>query len=677
MSIKINLVNQVRQTSLPAWRPLLPLFEAVMNSVQAIKDANLPASVLGRILIEVERTPDLFKEENAPICNFRVTDNGIGLDDDNFDSFNTAFSPHKLRSGGKGLGRFTWLKAFDRTKIESTFRCETGLLSRSFTFDEQYDLDDRGLPRAAASGASGTTIQLIGLRPQFATQCPRTTELFVQKFIEHFILVFLEPNCPSVTVHDLGKAFNINKIFADDYKASASAHEFEIDGRAFTLHGFRLPISRTTKHKLVYAADQRAVVSDKLEEHLPNLMSRLEDDNGRPFFYLAIVQSPYLSEHVNTNRTDFDLGTTDDADIELDLSSERLIPRADIRNRALHFIQQDLGNVIQSINAAKLERITNYIHADAPQYRILLKYAHEFIDTLSPRPSRSDMEAALHKELHNRETELRRESTRIIKEADKIDDYEEYHKRLGNFLDRYNELGVSALVQYIGHRKIILEFLQRAIELPSDSAKYPLEEVVHKLVFPMHSTSHDIPYHEQNLWMIDERLTYHSLVASDKQLRSLETSRTKSAQRGDIVIFDEKILFADVNPEEHPINSITTIEFKRPGRDNYTTTDNPLEQAFQLVDEIRNAKFQIRGRPVSVSNNVVPATVYCVCDITPTMQHVLRVYDAFVTPDKQGYYGFHRGFNAYYEVIDYNKMLRDAKKRNRIFFQKLNIPQTR
>ena len=34
------------------------------------------------------------------------------------------------------------------------------------------------------------------------------------------------------------------------------------------------------------------------------------------------------------------------------------------------------------------------------------------------------------------------------------------------------------------------------------------------------------------------------------------------------------------------------------------------------------------------------------------------------------------GYNVYYEVIDYNKMLRDATKRNRIFFDKLNLVDT-
>jgi hypothetical protein len=147
MSIRVDIINQVRQTTVPAWRPLLPLFEAVMNSFQAIKEARLPANMPGRVLIEVKREGDLFKEDHPPISGFRILDNGIGLDDENFDSFNTAFSAHKLQRGGKGLGRFTWLKAFERVEIVSTFRDDQGRHTRKFTFDEHYDLDDRGIPR--------------------------------------------------------------------------------------------------------------------------------------------------------------------------------------------------------------------------------------------------------------------------------------------------------------------------------------------------------------------------------------------------------------------------------------------------------------------------------------------------------------------------------------------------
>ena len=104
----------------------------------------------------------------------------------------------------------------------------------------------------------------------------------IQKLIEHFILIFLEPDCPKVTVVDEGKKHEINEIFEKEYKATASAHKFEIGEHKFTLHGFRLPTSRTTKHKLVYAADQRGVISDKLEDYVPNLSPRLADEDDSP-----------------------------------------------------------------------------------------------------------------------------------------------------------------------------------------------------------------------------------------------------------------------------------------------------------------------------------------------------------------------------------------------------------
>ena len=44
------------------------------------------------------------------------------------------------------------------------------------------------------------------------------------------------------------------------------------------------------------------------------------------------------------------------------------------------------------------------------------------------------------------------------------------------------------------------------------------------------------------------------------------------------------------------------------------------------------------------------------------------------TPDNLGYFGYNPSLSAYVEVISYTKLLRDAKKRNKILFDKLNLP---
>ena len=73
---------------------------------------------------------------------------------------------------------------------------------------------------------------------------------------------------------------------------------------------------KLSRHKLVYSANQRGVVSDKLEAFVPNLNTRLIDRDGNSFVYLGIVQSPYLTQHVNPARTDFDFASGDDGEVD-------------------------------------------------------------------------------------------------------------------------------------------------------------------------------------------------------------------------------------------------------------------------------------------------------------------------------------------------------------------------
>lgn len=667
--LKANLRGQVRQTFLPKWKALLPLYEATMNSVQAIHDSGRKD---GKIVIEVERDPGLGLEEHPPIGGFTIRDNGVGFNDDNFDSFNTAYSEYKLSRGGKGLGRFIWLKAFERVEIGTTFRESDSpdVWERKFVFNEDYDADNAPAT-VSQHTVTGTVVRLIGFKAPYKTECPRTIEQIAQRIVEHFVLLFLQADCPQIELHDDGSRLSLNKVFETDFRATASVHKFKIKDAEFSLHGFRITTPRVSKHRLVYAANYRGVVSDNLEDFIPNLSTRLEGPDGKSFVYLGIVQGAYLSERVNNARTDFDL-EHDDADAPSpSLFPEEIIRRSEIRSSCVSYIEADLAGIIASLNEAKAQRIREYVHDEAPQYKFLVKHIDEFIGRISPTATRPEIDAALHRELFQREVRMKQEGTRIIKEADKIVDYEEYKTRLADFMDKHNELGLSALAQYVSHRRIILDFFDRAISRKVADGKYPLEEAVHQLVFPMRTTSDDLPYYQHNLWMLDERLTYHSFVSSDKPLSSVEPIESTSAKRPDLFIFDRKMAFAE---GDHPINSIVIVEFKRPQRDDYTLGENPLGQAAEMVELVRLGRFKTeQGRPISAANEKIPAYCYLIADITPSLQKVLEGFDAIRTPDHQGYYGYHRTWGLYYEVLDYNKVLRDAQKRNRVFFERLNL----
>lgn len=668
--LKTNLRGQIRQTILPKWRPLLPLFEAVMNSVQAVQE-RVPGA--GRIVIEIERYRGLLElDETAPVHAFTIRDNGAGFNDANFDSFNTAFSEYKLARGGKGLGRFTWLKAFERVEIRSVFleKGEATPYVRTFVFDENYDPDTAGAV-PSDDPQIGTSVRLVGFREPYRSECPRSAELIAQKVVEHFLLLFLQSNCPRVELHDLAERVLANDVFRDIFKAGASVHHFELKGHPFTFHGFRLATPRLSRHRLTYAANDRGVLSENLDDHVTNLNSRLVDPQTEAsFVYLGVVQSPYLNDRVNHARTDFDIVAQDDADIPSLFEADDL-KRSEIREACLACVRDDLAEIMQAIDAEKEERVVRFVEEEAPHYKMLLRRRGEFIGKIAPNASRAEIDGALHHELYQREVALKREGRRILIEAAKLDSYEEYRASLSTFMADYNELGVSALAQHVMHRRIIIDLLERAISVKQDTGKYPLEKVVHDIIFPMRSSSDDLLYSQQNLWLIDERLNYNSFIASDLPLTQVNGLDSESRKRPDLFIFDRKIVFAE---GDHPISSVTLVEFKRPQRDDYVADSNPLDQVFDLVEEIRSGRFMDRsGRPISVTNERIPAQCYIVCDITPSLRRLLVNRDATATPDGQGFYGYHRNQNAYFEVIDYNKLLRDAKRRSRVFFEKLNV----
>jgi hypothetical protein len=561
-----------------------------MNSVQAIEDRP-EKTVPGRITVEIERLPELNVGGDPPIAGFRIKDNGVGFNDVNFDSFNTAFSEHKLPKGGKGLGRFVWLKAFERADVESVFTepdAPTPLIRR-FRFDESYDPDKATVTKAVPGTPLMTTVHLVGLREPYRGMIPRAGDQIGARLLEHFLLIFLQPGCPAVDLLDGSVRTGLNETFARDFRATASDDQFTIGNAPFTVSAFRLSTARFQRHRLIYAANHRGVLTENLDDYIPNLTTKLVDpEDGTSFTYMAVVQSPFLTQNVNASRTDFNIGQGEDADAPRARFPDD-ISKEEIRNECLSFVQRDLADILRTMNLEKEQRIRRYIHEEAPQYKVLMRHKDEWIGKVPPAFTRQDLDTILHRELHQKEVRLKQEGSRILKEGDRLDDYEEYRKRLTAFMANYNELGMAALAQHVTHRKIILELLEKAISKDVAKDAYPLERAVHHLIFPMRETSDDLLYDQQNLWIIDERLTYHSFIASDKSLLSIEHLENRSGKRPDLLVFDRRLV---IGPGEQPVSSFFLVEFKRPQRDDYTLEKNPLQQAFELVEEIRAGQFK-------------------------------------------------------------------------------------
>lgn len=670
-----SLQGQVRQTHLPKWKSLLPLFEAVMNAFQAIEEGD-PSNP--KVIINVHRENRLKIDEEPPIDGFTVVDNGIGFHDLNMDSFNTSFSTYKMDQGGKGLGRLTWIKAYGDIAIESRFfdPSDSKIYSRKFDFGINYNPDDV-LTTAVENQRPGTSVTLRGFIDPWKGEVSADIEQLARRICEHFILILMDEKCPIVEIVDGSSRLSVNNIFEKNFRSRSSTATFDIRGKAFSLISFRISEPRSSRNRIVYCADKRSVITEPLDKYLPNFNGRMTDVAGNTFVYLAVVTGSYLNERVNPARTDFLLSEQEvddlagDEGFASDLFEEE-IRRAEIRDGVLDFVQRDLSDILSDINNAKIRNIENYIKDEAPHYRILMKRAPEFIDRVPRGGTKNDIETALHKELHSLEVELKREGNKILAEAAKLDDYDEYERRIAEFLNNQNELGVAALAQYVAHRRIILDLFKKAISRDQKDNKYPLEKVVHHLIFPMRSDTDHVLFSQQNLWILDERLNYHSFVASDKELRAIEGLGVDGSKtRPDLTIFDKKIKLTE---GDQPLTSLTIVEFKRPMRNDYDDDSNPIMQVVDCVEEIRNGKaLDADGRQIQVLAAGIPVKCYLVCDITDRLKKQLKIWNATEMPGGEGYYGYHPSYKIYFEVMDYDTVLRNAERRNRMLFEKLNL----
>ncbi len=119
------------------------------------------------------------------------------------------------------------------------------------------------------------------------------------------------------------------------------------------------------------------------------------------------------------------------------------------------------------------------------------------------------------------------------------------------------------------------------------------------------------------------------------------------------------------------------FEFKKPQRDDFvnpSSQEDPVQQIVRYVNNIRDGKYKTpEGRKILVSDNT-PFYGYVVCDLTPKVESWLeREKDFKPMPDRLGWFQWRSSINLYVEVISWDKVLKDAKMRNQIFFQKLGI----
>jgi len=200
--LNINLKGRIQKVK--ASDPLLPLFEAVTNSIQAIEELD---QTDGKVLVELVRGTEngsLKLEERNPIIGFVITDNGIGFNEANIQSFCTSDSQYKANKGAKGVGRFTWLKFFPKVEVNSHFCDADGTKKRRsffFTFDGVED----ELQENSSEKSNKTTVKMTDLKFEFKDKLSPDMDNVTNSLLEHFLSYFATKSSPIITVKDGGE----------------------------------------------------------------------------------------------------------------------------------------------------------------------------------------------------------------------------------------------------------------------------------------------------------------------------------------------------------------------------------------------------------------------------------------------------------------------------------------
>lgn len=683
----INFVQRVKNFSLRPTGPeiaLLPLFEAIANSYHSIEESGRED---GQITVRIERVEETlsfgdnlenlpkYEPSKSPINGFTVEDNGIGFDNIRFNAFVEADTDYRASLGGKGIGRYSWLKAFKVVSINSIYNDDSiGFMQRTFDFRHTSEAIHKLETNPSEDTDTKTIIRLIGYYPSFSEKAPKTAETIARRVIEHFLFFFLNGKVPGIRIIDAQEEekISLNDLFSSGIKADFDVKEFKVKKFKFYLRHVKLySASESSDHRMHLCGGGREVIPFNLSSRVNGIKSknRIQEED-RAFIYLCYVNGKYLDEHLNPERTDF-LIPEKPAPL-----FEEIISKDEIIEKALNFVKAFLNDHLTKVSRENEKKIREFISSNY-KYRPLLDFKAKEVFKIKQGLSEKDLEIELHKLLSELEREVKGQEAKFLSKTflSESKNIEANKKAYHDFLEKHNVLGKYKLAEYVVHRKVILDLLTAKTHLNPNS-KYSLEKEIHDLFYPMGHDTNRAFLEQRNLWIIDEKLAYHQYLASDKAIRTYGDS--DSGQRTDLTIiendgfFDNRHAFA-TEASEH--SSVILVEFKRPMRDEYTEAENPFVKARLYSTQIREGNAKDADGSYITLNKDAPFYCYIICDLTEKLRSWALDSNLTAYAHENGYFGYNPNWKIFFEVMSFKKLTADANKRNLILFDQLGLPK--
>lgn len=644
--MKFDVLGRINNMQLPDGKTaiLYSVYEAVSNSIHAINDrfGEDHAQKKGKITIDIDVDADLEVE------GITIIDNGIGFTPANLLSFETSDSRFKYARGGKGVGRFIWIKMFENINVESVYEENETTKQVTFHFDPEKEnsIVDKTI-EVVDENDPGTVVKLTGLRPEHKGRIRPTS--YLKDLALHFFPQFLAGVLPDVEITYRGETSSLREFIEGRIDEPVEQKvPVELDGEPTYITVKHLfvdsNISTGLRNSYLLTAHGR-LVGDPVSIERKFALNNLEDGKA----YVAVVSSEFLDTRVDQERLAFRL--TND---QLDAIQNAIMTAAE------SFLHEHIGRLRSSQRATVEELIREH-----PQLATQIDNIDEYVAQLGAGMDDEQIAQNLFVLLYRDERELKKK----IEGLNNIESLgPELREQAESALSEVENQAKHRLAELVVKRHQILKLANLLLKYEDyEEKRYHYEKVLHDLVCPMGEMYKTGDFADHNLWILDESLSGYQFFASDKSIDTF-ASGSKSKKEPDIVFF---------NPlgfrREGTNEPVVVVEFKRPG--DVRPSKDPVDQVLGYIDEMRGHTVRdLDGEVVSDIGDSTPFECIIVCELTEQTRRLLeRSLAQNPSPDGEGYYGWSRAHNAHLRVISFKKMLRDAEMRNQAYFDQLSL----
>lgn len=603
------------------------IYEAITNSIHA------GAKKISCFLTNHdEPLPDEQLHNYSKVDEIKIIDNGKGFNDENYNSFCRYRSGFKKDIGGKGVGRFTFLKIYKKAKFKSMLIDNQE--ERVFTFDLDFDTDNINIKPAKVKQNStealfaGLTKQYYNLKRHVDRRIELNLEQIREKVLINLVptLFFYKKKGTEILIEFIDAKTDFTLHIDSDDIPDFKQINFPVVDRNGKMNNFIMHHQISKKEGTLYAyycANNRTVCDFASKDLKINM----------PYGYsgFILIESNYLNKHVNNERNDFDIFP-----VKTDLFST--ISWEMINNS----LKPEIAEIIKSgipettkINSEKLKDIQE-------ERPYLIEYIDENdIDMAGFLDKKQLIEKAKRKFDTAKENVLSHSGKEVYSDED---------------LTEAIQLTQNELVSYVFDRVQVIERLKKMIE-----KNEKVESIIHNLFMKRFTEDEYFSVKNNNLWLLDDRYISYSYAASDKKIKAILTKL--DAYEGNEINEDDKpdlSLFFSHSPYKKKGLKSVLIEIKPFDNDTKSSKKKfaGIQQLLDYADAFKEKE------------KIEEVWAFLITDVDSSLSNRLirDGYNRLFSTDSPIYHRIYENGVSIY-IVSARTLISDAEARNKVFLE--------